>query len=201
MADEDDLPLPLPLVTGQESPSMSANPMIPGAMPPAADSGQQSGGVDELLDTLTGADAAPVSETERIRGEINELIGGGTGELLLGPLKQSVRFDAPPPPPPGQGFRFDPEGATKIINEINDILKDDIEACERMAVLLRRIDPPGAEHVSERAVKIANLSGEAYVTYLDSLRARLEWFKKQVKDARDQKLSDETDAAEGYNKA
>lgn len=201
MADEHDLPLPLPLVTGQESPSMSANPMIPGAMPPAADSGQQSGGVDELLDTLTGANAAPVSETERIRGEINELIGGGTGELLLGPLKQSVRFDAPPPPPPGQGFRFDPEGATKIINEINDILDGDLQDCEDRAVLLRRIEPPGDEYVSERVVRVANLSGDAYQTFLDSTKARLEWFRDQVIESRRQHLHGETDSAEGFNKA
>lgn len=174
MADEEQPPLPLPLVDS------FTDPPNPGATPP--------GDLGNLVDIMSGQTPTPQMATS-------------LEELTLGPLNAPVRFGAPPPPPPGQGWRFDPEGAAKIINKIDDIIENRLREFRQKARMLHSIKPPGHDPVSKQTIATFNRSGLEYVAFLDSMIARLKWFRDQLEAVRDGKMRDDQDGAAGWDKA
>ncbi len=170
-------PVALPL------PAVDTSGVGPAPVGPAAPA--QPGGVQglyhELLDPSSGRNVTT----------------GGLADLMMGPLG---RFEPPSPPASGQGFRFDIEGATELIKDIDMLLEEELLDAQRKAQQLTRVVPPGREHASMQMVDLVNRSGTAYNTYLAATIAKLDSFRECLIAVRDGKAQQDDHTASGFDK-
>ncbi|MGH3948577.1 MAG: hypothetical protein ACRDSE_05570 [Pseudonocardiaceae bacterium] len=150
--------------------------------------------------------AVPSAQPGGVQGLYHELLDpssgrnvttGGLADLMMGPLG---RFEPPPPPASGQGFRFDVEGATELIKDIDALLEEELDAAQRESQRMTEILPPGRETASMQMVEIANRSGVSYNGYLIATISRLKRFRDALIAVRDGKAQQDDDIASGYNK-
>jgi hypothetical protein len=186
MAGSEDDP-PLPLGTNDEGPLV---PSPAGEAPPIP-SGPPGGGspasglnayYEQLLDP-SGAGQQPVS-------------GGGLQDLLVGPLRQ---FGGAGPPTAGQGFRFDPEGASELIKQIDAVIEEEVEVAVHQARRLI-VEPPAVEDSSRSIAEIANTSGASYNEYIQATLERLRSFRDALVNVRDGKLAQDQEIEDIANK-